>query len=177
MVLDGSPRKRSNTSALAEAFSKGAREAGNEVIEFFLDSMDIHGCKGCCGGHSAAARPCVQKDDMVQIYPAVRDADVVVFASPLYYWTVSAQLKVAIDRLYALEEGDGQRLRGNGKAGALLMAAAGDAFGDVLTYFDHLMEHLQWENLGSVLAGGNSGIGDIEGKPEVEQAYLLGKSL
>jgi DNA-binding NarL/FixJ family response regulator len=51
------------------------------------------------------------------------------------------------------------------------------AFGDVLTYFDHLMEHLQWENLGSVLAGGNSGIGDIEGKPEVEQAYLLGKSL
>lgn len=177
VILNGSPRRKGNTSALAKAFTKGAEESGNEVTEFFLQGMEINGCRGCFGGHSARECPCVQKDDMAKIYPAVRDADVVVLASPLYYWNVSGQLKTAIDRLFALEEGDGQRLRGNGKAGVLLMAAEGSAFEDALTWYDHLMGHLQWKNLGSVLAGGNGAVGDIEGKPEVEQAYRLGKSL
>lgn len=74
--------------------------------------MDIHGCKGCFGGHSSRDCPCVQQDDMMQIYPAVKNSDVVVLASPLYYWTVSGQLKTALDRLFALEEGDGNRLHG-----------------------------------------------------------------
>ena len=57
------------------------------------------------------------------------------------------------------------------------MAAEGSGFGDVLTYFDHLMEHLRWDNLGHVLAGGNGDIGDIQGKPELQQAFQLGASL
>lgn len=177
VILNGSPRRKGNTSTLVQAFAKGAKESGHEVTEFFLDAMDIHGCKGCFGGHSSRECPCVQKDDMASIYPVVKDADVVVLASPLYYWSVSGQLKTAIDRLFALEEGDGQLLRGNGKAGVLLMAAEGDEFEDSLAYFDHLMEHLNWKNLGSVLAGGNMAVGDIEGKPEVDRAYQLGKSL
>ncbi|MGI6230241.1 MAG: flavodoxin family protein [Tractidigestivibacter sp.] len=177
VILNGSPRRKGNTSTLAKALAKGAEESGNKVTEFFLQGMEINGCMGCFGGHSARECPCVQKDDMAKIYPAVRDADVVVLASPLYYWNVSGQLKTAIDRLFALEEGDGQRLRGNGKAGVLLMAAEGSAFEDALSWYDHLMGHLQWKNLGSVLAGGNGAIGDIEGKPEVEKAYLLGKSI
>ncbi len=52
VVLNGSPRKKGNTSALAAEFARGAEEAGNTVTEFFLDSMDIHGCKGCFGGHT-----------------------------------------------------------------------------------------------------------------------------
>ena len=138
---------------------------------------DIHGCKGCFGGHSGRACPCVQKDDMNQIYPAVKESAVVVLASPLYYWNLSGQLRTAMDRLFALEEGEGNLLRGNGRSSALLMAAEGHGFEDVLTYYGHLMDHLRWKNLGHVLAGGNMDVGDIQGKPELRQAYELGKSI
>lgn len=114
---------------------------------------------------------------MNKIYPVVRECDVIVLASPLYYWNMSGQIRTAIDRLFALEEGDGNLLRGHGRASALLMAAEGHGFEDVLTYYNHLMEHLKWNNLGHVLAGGNGDIGDIEGKPEISAAYKLGKSI
>ena len=177
VVLNGSPRSKGNTSALVREFTRGAEEAGHTVTEFFLDGMDIHGCKGCFGGHSGRACPCVQKDDMNQIYPAVKESAVVVLASPLYYWNLSGQLRTAMDRLFALEEGEGNLLRGNGRSSALLMAAEGHGFEDVLTYYGHLMDHLRWKNLGHVLAGGNMDVGDIQGKPELRQAYELGKSI
>lgn len=177
VILNGSPRKTGNTSALVKAFTKGAQSAENTVVEFFLDQMDIHGCKGCFGGHSSKECPCAQKDDMTQIYSAIKDCEVVVLATPLYYWTISGQLKTALDRLFALEEGDGNLLRGNGRSCALLMAAEGHGFEDVVTYFDHLMEHLRWENLGHVLAGGNMEVNDITGKPELDEAYKLGASI
>ncbi len=177
VILNGSPRRSGNTSALIKAFTEGAGSAGHSVTEFFLDRMNIHGCKGCFGGHSGRECPCVQKDDMDQIYPVVKDSEVIVLASPLYYWNLSGQLRTAVDRLFALEEGDGNLLRGHGRASALLMAAEGHGFDDVLLYYDHLMEHLKWENLGHVLAGGNGDVGDIEGKPELQQAYDLGKSI
>lgn len=101
---------------------------------------------------------------MAQIYPAVKEGDVVVFATPLYYWNMSGQIRTAIDRLFALEEGDGNLLRGHGRASVLLMAAEGQ-------------EHLRWKNLGHVLAGGNMNVGDIQDKPELRQAYELGKSI
>lgn len=177
VILNGSPRRNGNTSALVKRFTEGAENAGHEVKEFFLDRMEIHGCKGCFGGHSSRECPCVQKDDMAQIYPAVRECDVVVLASPLYYWNMSGQLRMAVDRLFALEEGDGNPLRGHDRACALLMAAEGNGFADVLAYYEHLTEHLRWKNLGHVLAGENGDVGDIKDKPELEQAYELGKSI
>ena len=177
VILNGSPRRKGNTSALVKAFAEGAKNVGNTVMEFFLGGMDIHGCKGCFGGHSGRDCPCVQRDDMDKIYPAVKDCDVVVLASPLYYWNMSGQLRTAVDRLFALEEGDGNLLRGHDRSSALLMAAEGHGFEDVVTYYDHLMEHLRWKNLGHVLAGGNMDVGDIQGKPEVQQAYDLGASI
>lgn len=177
VILNGSPRRRGNTSALVRAFTRGAESAGHTVTEFFLDGMDIHGCKGCFGGHSSRACPCVQRDDMDKIYPAVRACDVVVLASPLYYWNMSGQLRTAVDRLFALEEGDGNLLRGRGRSSALLMAAEGHDFADALLYYSHLTEHLRWKNLGHVLAGGNGEMGEIEGKPEVTAAYELGRSI
>lgn len=90
---------------------------------------------------------------------------------------MSGQIRTAIDRLFALEEGDGNLLRGHGRASALLMAAEGNGFEDDLTYYNNLMKHLRWGNLGHVLAGGNGDVGDIKGKPELEQAYELGKSI
>lgn len=177
VILNGSPRKNGNTARLVKEFMRGAQETGNTVTEFFLAGMSIKGCKGCFGGHSSMECPCVQRDDMNQIYPAVRDCDVIILATPLYYWNMSGQLRTAIDRLFALEEGDGNLLRGKGRASALLMAAEGQDFADVILYYDHLMEHLQWKNLGHILAGGNGDVGDIEGKPELEKAYALGKSI
>ncbi len=177
VVLNGSPRKNGNTSALAEAFKAGAEASGNSVTVFHLDKMNIHGCKGCFGGNSGRDCPCVQNDDMNLIYPAVREADVIVFASPLYYWNMSGQLRTAADRLFALEEGGSNLLRGNGRSCALLMAAEGFGFEDAVLYYDHLAEHLKWNNLGHVLAGGNMNTGDIEGKPQLDEARALGASI
>lgn len=177
VILNGSPRKMGNTSALVKAFTQGAESSGHTVCEFFLDRMNIHGCKGCFGGHSSRECPCVQQDDMAQIYPAVKACDVVVLASPLYYWHMSGQIRTAIDRLFALAEGDGNLLRGHNRGSVLLMAAEGNGFEDVLQYYNHLLEHLRWQNLGHVLAGGNGDIGDIEGKPEIQAAYALGQTI
>ncbi len=177
VILNGSPRKNGNTSALVKAFTQGAESAGHTVFEFFLGGMDIHGCKGCFGGHSSRECPCVQQDDMNKIYPAVKDSDVVVLASPLYYWTMSGQLRTALDRLFALEEGDGNLLRGNGRGSVLLMAAEGHGFEDAVLYFDHLTEHLRWKNLGKVLCGGVMDVGDAQGRKELDDARELGKSI
>lgn len=176
-VLNGSPRRKGNTAALCEAFADGAREAGNSVEVLHLEGLGIHGCKGCCCGDNLRENPCVQRDGMIEVYRAVRASDVVVLASPLYYWMVSGQLRCAIDRLYALEEGDENLLRGHGRASALLMAAQGHAFEAATQYFDCLCERLRWQNLGHVLAGGNLNAGDIAGKPELAQARRLGASI
>ena len=66
---------------------------------------------------------------------------------------------------------------GHERASALLMAAEGHGFDDAVTYYDHLMEHMRWKNLGHVLAGGNGNVGDIKGKPEIEEARRLGQSV
>ena len=177
VVLNGSPRRNGNTSALVRAFSEGARSAGHEVTEFFLDKMDIHGCKGCFGGHSRRECPCVQRDGMDEIYPAVRDCDVIVLASPLYYWNLSGQLRTAIDRLFALEEHDGNLLRGHGRGSVLLMTAEGHGFDDVLTYYNHLCEHLSWANLGHVLAGGTHSGPVTADSAKCAEASQLGASM
>ncbi len=106
VILNGSPRKNGNTAALIRSFTEGAESVGNRVTEFFLESMNIRGCKGCFGGGKNPESPCVQKDDMDQIYPAYQEADIVVLATPLYYWTISGQLKMAFDRLFAVAECD-----------------------------------------------------------------------
>ena len=120
--------------------SDETRKHVDDVFDFQEDVIRPEGLnKGCFGGHSDRECPCVQQDDMNRIYPAVRDCDVIVLASPLYYWTMSGQLRTAFDRLFALEEGGKNLLRGNGKSSALLMAAEGHGFDDAVLYYDHLM--------------------------------------
>ncbi|CAK7052665.1 MAG: hypothetical protein DELT_03015 [Desulfovibrio sp.] len=175
-ILNGSPRRKGNTSTLVQAFTKGAEASGNTVREFFLDKMDIRGCKGCFGGGKNADSPCVQKDDMDQVYPAYRDADIVVLATPLYFWTVSGQLKCAIDRLFAVAEGN-PGYRNPEKESILLMAAEGNGFEETVYWYDRLMDHLQWKSIGKVLCGGVTGLGDIAGREELEEARKLGVSI
>lgn len=176
VILNGSPRKNGNTSALVEAFTKGAKEAGNTVTTFFLDRMDIHGCKGCFGGGKNPESPCVQKDDMDKIYPAYKDADVVVLASPLYYWNLSGQIRTTFDRLFAVAECNPDYANPR-KDSALLMAAEGHGFDETLYYYNNLMKHIHWNSLGQVLVGGVMQPGDINGNPGLVEAKKLGLSI
>ena len=176
IILNGSPRRNGNTQQLIKAFTKGAEESGNTVTEFFLNGMNIKGCLGCFGGGKNPDSPCVQKDDMQKIYPQYKTADVVVLASPLYYWTISGQLKTAFDRLFAVAECD-KDYRNPKKQSVLLMAAEGNGFDESVYWYDRLMNHLRWQSLGKVLCGGVMDIGDIAGRKELDEAYQLGKSI
>lgn len=176
MVLNGSPRRNGNTSRLIESFRQGAEGAGHEVKEFFLQDMTIGGCRGCFGGGKDQDHPCVQRDEMDEIYPAYRDADVVVLASPLYYWNLSGQLRTAFDRLFAVAECD-PHYRNPAKECVLLMAAEGDDFAEVENYYDKLMGHMGWIDRGKILCGGVMAAGDIEGHEDLDEARALGASL
>lgn len=176
IILNGSPRKSGNTSALTAEFAKGAEVAGNIVTEFFLDDMNIHGCKGCFGGGKNPDSPCVQKDDMDKIYPVYKEADIVVLATPLYYWTISGQLKITFDRLFAVAECD-PNYRNPKKDSVLIMAAEGNGFEESEYWYDRLKKHLGWNSLGKVLCGGVMAVGDIKGRKELTDAYELGKSI
>lgn len=176
IILNGSPRKNGNTSALTAAFMRGAEEAGNSVTEFHLGSMKIGGCHGCWHGGKDSDSPCVQRDDMAMIYPVYIEADVVVLASPLYYWFISGQLKTAFDRLFAVAECD-PNYRNPKKESVLIMAAEGAGFEESEHWYDHLEKHIGWRSLGKVLCGWVTQPGDIEGKPELREAYELGKSI
>ena len=90
VILNGSPRPNGNTAALIEQFTKGAEQNGNQVVRFDLQRMNIHGCLGCCKGGKNPSAPCVQNDDMNKIYPHYVDADLIVLASPMYYWASPA---------------------------------------------------------------------------------------
>lgn len=176
VVLNGSPRRNGNTSELVKAFTEGAESAGHTVTEFFLQGMDIHGCRGCFGGGKDPDHPCVQRDGMDQIYPAYREADIVVLASPLYYWNLSGQLRTAFDRLFAVAECDPD-YRNPVKECALLMAAEGDGFDEVVNYYDNLMRHLGWTDRRKVLCGGVMAVGDIKGHGDLDEARELGRSM
>ena len=100
VVLNGSPRKGGNTEIMTQAFAEAARKNQNEVSILDVAPMNIRGCLGCkyCWAHKGE---CVQKDDMGKVFEALVDADMVVFASPIYWFDITAQMKTVIDRLYA----------------------------------------------------------------------------
>lgn len=179
-ILNGSPRPSGNTKELIKQFTKGAEAAGCDVVCFDLQQMDIHGCLGCCQGGKDKDHPCVQDDGMTAIYPAYMAADVVVLASPMYYWGFSGQLKCAFDRLFAVAELDPSYANPI-KDCVLLMAAEGDTddnFAPVKAAYEGLLSHLGWHNLGIVYAGGNLEAGDILNKPDqLKAAEMLGQSL
>ncbi len=179
VILNGSPRIKGNTAALADAFTRGAEEAGHTVVRFDLQKLDIHPCSGCWGGGKDPQSPCVQKDGMEQIYAAFNTADVVVFASPVYYWSFSAQLKMVLDRLLAVMESR-PTFSMPARDCVLLLAAASDTpenFAPVVGFYETMVARLQWKDLGRVCAGGVMKPGDIDGKPALEEARALGASL
>ncbi|MCI8342312.1 MAG: flavodoxin family protein [Firmicutes bacterium] len=179
-ILNGSPHTNGNTNELIKSFVKGAESAGHEVTRFDLQKMNINGCLGCCAGGKDSECPCVQKDDMSKIYPVYKEADVVVLASPMYYWGISGQLKCAFDRLFAVAEMN-SAYQNPKKDCALLMPAEGDTesnFAPVRAFYEGLISNLGWKNVGIVYAGGNMNAGDILNKPkQLKEAEELGKSV
>ena len=164
IVLNRSPRRGGNTAALVDRFLQGAKEAGHQVTRFDLRDMEIHPCLGCYGGGKDLNSPCVQKDAMDKIYPVYREADVVI---------------CALDRLCATAEGYPD-YRVPCKECALLMAAEGeedDNFEPIIHYYQSLVKHLRWRDLGCVFAKGVAAVGDIQGNPALDQAKALGAAL
>ena len=98
MIVIGSPRKRGNSSILAKQVASGAEDAGAKVELFFLHGMNIKPCSACEGCRKKRATGCVIRDDMQKLYPKMRAADAIVIASPIYWFTVSAQTKLFMDR-------------------------------------------------------------------------------
>ncbi len=164
LIVNGAVRKNGSTAKLIQAFSEGAHSAGHIVQEFYLDGMNIHSCKGCLRTGRDSKSPCSQKDDMDQIYAAFADCDVVVFASPLYFWTITGPLKTAADRLYASLEcmGYGTFVRES----VLLMTADGSDYSQAVTWYRTYERNLGWKNRGEVL-----------GKGKTDAAFQLGASL
>lgn len=184
LVLNGSPRLKGNTAMLCDALAKGAQGAGHVVNRFDLKKMNILDCLGCLRGGNDMASPCVQKDDMDQIYQAYREADIIVLASPLYWQNLSSLLKRAFDRLYAFYEYEqkhaGENYKPVHKESVLIIAAGLDNPEELLpvkNYYEALVKLLNWQDRGSILASGVIQVGDIKNRPELAEAEKLGASL
>ena len=118
-ILNGSPRKQ-NTEAMVNAFAEGAKEAGHEVEILHVGKMKIAGCLGCEHCHGKGEGKCIQKDDMEKLMPAYLESDMIVFASPIYYFSMTAQLEAALQRVYCI----GKPAKA-AKAALLLSSASG----------------------------------------------------
>ena len=172
IVLSGSPRKDGNTARLAEAFIEGARVAGKETSLFRVADLQIGVCRGCgyCFKNKGV---CVQKDDMVPILDMLRKADALVLASPVYYFNMTAQIKLAIDRFFALLE------LGMSVRRAALLMTCGDsseaAAASSISMFRQICAYQKWEEAGIIIAPRLHNPGEIEGRVELEQARRLGE--
>lgn len=96
LILSSSPRKGGNSDLLCEEFMKGAQENGNDVEKIFIANQKINYCMGC--GVCNSTHQCVQNDDMVEILDKIVSADVIVIATPVYFYSMNGQLKTLIDR-------------------------------------------------------------------------------
>ena len=178
LILAASPRVGGNSDLLAQAWARGAEESGHKVEKVYLQRLQIRGCMGCdqC---DRTDKPCVQKDGMQEIYTRLEKADVVVFASPIYFSWFSSQFKACLDRLYAIGHVNGYRYPH--KECMLLMTAEDDrptTFDLALAYYQRLADHvLKWTDRGSLTVGGVVEKGDVRHTDGLERAYRLGKSL
>ena len=174
LIISSSPRKGGNSETLAAAFARGAQEAGNQVETVYLREKQYGFCKGCFAclklGH------CVIKDDAVEVVARMYDADVLVFATPVYYYSVSGQLKTMLDRANPLYDTDYAFTK------AYLLATAAE---DEPETVEGTVKAVQgWVDcfercqlVETIFAGGVNEIGDITGHPALEKAYQVGQTI
>ena len=187
LVIQGGGRPNGNTSQLADAFLKGALEAGHKTEKISLNKFEVKGCIGC--NACRYGKPCIQKDDFNKIVPKIQEADLLVFASPLFFWTISSKLKAFIERFYCIAEEDpnppyGRYERYPVKDAALLMTSADDFFWtyeQAVSYYKFaVINYMGFKDKGMLLAGG---CGDTNGRPQIDKtdhlqkAYDFGKNI
>ena len=175
LVISTSLRARSNSDRLAERLIEGAKDAGHEVEHISLKGKEIRFCIGCLACQET--QQCVLKDDAIQIADKVKNADTLVFTTPIYYYEMSGQMKTLLDRLNPLYPSD-YRFR---KVYMLSVATEDEDYVP-----EKAVSGLQgWvdcfekaEFAGSLFCGGISGPGEAAGKDvELDEAYQFGKSL
>ena len=187
LVILGGGRPRGNTMQFVEAFVKVALDAGHQTEVVSLNEKQVNGCIGC--NACRFGKPCVQKDDFNSLIPAIKNADLIVFASPLYFWTLSSKIKAFIERFYCIAEEDdapplGRYEKYPVRDCALLMTSADDyfwTFEQAVSYYNFaLVNYIGFHDRGMLLAGG---CGDTNGKPQIdktdylEKAYKFGKTI
>ena len=173
LILSGSPRKGGNTELLAEAFAKGAGMHHHVEIVSVRD-VKVNPCLGC----NACIKTngiCAQKDDMAVIYEKMSQADVLVIASPVYFYGISAQLKAVIDRFHNPIR-DSFPIK---KMALLLVGAATlpELFDAILTEYHLCLKFFDIEDAGNVLVRGVKDKGDINNTDALNEAYTLGCSI
>lgn len=174
LLLSSSPRKGGNSDILCDEFLHGALETENEVEKIFLREKKINYCTGCsvCSLHG---RPCPQKDDAVEIIDKMLAADVIVMATPVYFYTLSAQMKTLIDRCCGLYT------QMNNKEFYFIVTAAEDdrqkMFRTIDT-FQGFLDCLESPVIKGVVYGlGVWHVGEIKDKPAMKEAYEMGRNL
>lgn len=187
LVVQGGGRINGNTSQLADSFIQGAKEAGHTVEKISLNKNEVKGCIGC--NACRYGKPCVQKDNFNELVPKIKAADLIVFASPLLFWTLSPKIKAFIERFYCIAEEDpnppfGRYERYPVKDAALLMTSADDFFWtyeQAVSYYKFtIINYIGFRDKGMLLAGG---CGDTNGKPQIaktdhlREAYDFGKNI
>lgn len=171
LILSSSPRRGGNSDRLSDEFARGAREAGHEVTKIFLKDRTINYCTGC-GACFNGAKPCPQQDDMAAIAEQMIASDVIVMATPVYFYTMAAQMKTLIDRTCA------RYLEMGGKEFYFIVSAADESipamertiegFRGFLDCLDSPVER------GVVYGVGTWKVGDVAGKPVLSEAYTMG---
>ena len=147
-ILNGSPRKE-NTAAMVDAFAEGAKDAGHEVDILHVGKMKIAGCLGCEYCHTRGEGKCVQKDDMEKVIPAYLDSDMIVFATPVYYFDMTAQLSAAIQRVYCI----GKPAKAT-KAAMLISSGSPGTGEGAVTSYKNMLAYMGIEDMGvCALAG------------------------
>ena len=174
VLLEGSPNKNGSSNLLADSFRQGAEEAGYSVEIIDTAHANIHPCTGCirCGYEG----PCVQKDDVEGIRRKILAADMLVFVTPLYYYGMSAQLKIMIDRFCAFNS---SIQRKHMKAALLTAAWNSDdwTFEALEAHYKTLVRYLNLEDMGMVLGYGCGTPSMTRRSQFPQQAYILGKQL
>jgi len=179
LILKGSPRESGNSSTLAEQVAAGAKDSGAEVESISLHELDIRPCDACDSCRETGG-VCVIKDDMQELYPKLRRAQAIVLASPVYWFTLSAQAKLCIDRWYAFVTPEGNDLRGK-KFGLVLTYGDTDLYTsggiNAIHTFESMCRYLRTDIVGMVYGSADKP-GEVINQPELmEKAYQLGRKL
>ena len=167
LVLNGSPRPNGNTRKMVDAFTEGAISASHQVNVVNVCQKNIKGCIACEYCHTKGHGTCVQKDDMQEVYSFLKEADMLVLASPIYYHGISGQLKCTIDRFYsAAYPAKPPRLK---KIAMFLSSGDADMYdGAMFSFEGDFLGYLKLENMGVFTAHGNEN-GSAEKLDEIKK--------